>query len=198
MKIIIVGHHSREEWVTQLQRAVFASHTIVDYADSGALAGHRSALELASQYDERCIIMEDDAIPVVDFALHAQRWFDEFPDSLISFYLGTGRPFEWQRWIDGAIGKAEVGGKDYIECNGLFHGLCYSIPPNEVKRVLENLKHPEADFAIGRAWGREVIYPVESLVEHRDGVPVERHPDGETRTEIRVARKLAGPLLFDR
>ena len=55
-----------------------------------------------------------------------------------------------------------------------------------------------ADYVIGRAFGRQIVYPVESLVEHRDGDSVERHPDKELRTERRVARKLAGPLMYER
>lgn len=150
---------------------------------------------MAQAHGERCIIMEDDAIPVVGFVELAEFWCGQLPDHLISFYLGTSRPHKWQGRVDLALATTF---DPYIELPTLIHGVCYSIPPNEVTRVLENMQGPEADYAIGRGWGRPVVYPVESLVEHRDGTPVERHPDGEPRTERRVARKLAGPLMFDR
>ena len=196
MRLIIVGHISRIEWIDKLRHNLWASDVIVDHGNAGAYEQHRCALEVAARYDERCIIIEDDAIPVEGFYPMVQQWFDRYPETLISFYLGTSRPFEWQRWVDGAVDDAAKAGSDHIKFNGLMHGLCYSIPPNEIARVLEKMQPGAADEAIGRAWGREVVYPVESLVQHRDGTPVERHPDGQVRDQPRVARKLAGPLMY--
>ena len=197
MKTIIVGHHSRVEWIGQLQDALPGSAAIVDYADEGAQAGHRKALELAQAVGERCVIIEDDAIPVQGFASLAEYWCDKFPDDLISFYLGTGRPVSWQARVDDALERTAG---PVISLPRLIHGVCYSIPTAHVERVLKRMQDSDdgADFAIGRAWGRSVIYPVESLVEHRDGLSVERHPDREPRTERRVARNLAGPLMYER
>lgn len=196
-QVIIVGHHSRVEWVAQLQRALPGAAAIVDYADEGAQAGHRKALALAALAKERCIIIEDDAIPVVGFMQLAKQWCDKFPNDLISFYLGTGRPVSWQARVDDALAHTV---DDFIVLPRLIHGVCYSIPTAHVERVLRRMQDSDdgADFAIGRAWGRSVIYPVESLVEHRDGPSVERHPDREPRTERRVARNLAGPLMYER
>jgi len=119
------------------------------------------------------------------------------PDDLISFYLGTGRPVSWQARVDDALERTAG---PFIRLPRLIHGVCYSIPTAHVERVLKRMQDSDdgADFAIGRAWGRSVIYPVESLVEHRDGPSVERHPDREPRTERRVARNLAGPLMYER
>jgi hypothetical protein len=91
----------------------------------------------------------------------------------------------------------------YIVLPRLIHGVCYSLPVDGIGRVLDRLHRfgdadEGADFLIGRAWGRDVVYPVESLVEHRDAESVERHPDGQPRIERRVARNLAGPLMYER
>lgn len=195
MQVIIVGHHSRSAQIAELQRALPDAACFLDIEDRGAAYGHRQALKLAAGLKERCVIMEDDAIPVVGFEKLAEDWLRRHPDDLLSFYLGTGRPPQWQRTIDVCLRTTRT---DYICLPELVHGVCYSIPQWAVKRVAKEMTAPEADFAIGRAWGRPTFYPVESLVEHRDGVPVERHPDGQPRTERRVARKLAGPLMFDR
>lgn len=194
--IIIVGHHSRIEWVAQLQRLIPDAAAVVDYQGQGAQEGHRKALMIARDAGTRCIIMEDDALPVVGFEGLAQQWCDRFPDDLISFYLGTGRPESWQQRVDNALATT-MG--DTIMLSRLIHGVCYSVPTHHIDRVLDRLQRGEAgaDYAIGRAWGRGVIYPVESLVEHRDGDSVERHPDGEPRAERRVARRLAGPLMHE-
>ncbi|MGQ7174028.1 hypothetical protein ACUOCP_55840, partial [Escherichia sp. R-CC3] len=63
---------------------------------SGRAAGHRRALEWASWQDCRVVILEDDALPVAGFTQLVGEWLYRFPDSLVSFYLGTGRPPQYQ------------------------------------------------------------------------------------------------------
>ena len=200
MQIIIVGHVDRSEWVGQLQRALPGAAAVVDCAGEGALKGHIKALKIAQQVGARCIVMEDDAIPVEGFDALAEAWCERFPDALISFYLGTGRPVAWQARVDDALERT---GSDHIVLPRLIHGVCYSLPTNHVGRTLEKIAamgqtDEPADYIVGRGFGRQVIYPVESLVEHRDGESVERHPDKEPRIERRVARNLAGPLIYER
>lgn len=196
MQTIIVGHHARTEWVARLQQAIPGAAAVIDYQGKGAQEGHQQALAIARDAGTRCIIVEDDAIPVEGFLERAQQWCDRHPEELISFYLGTGRPATWQSRVDIAL---ETTQHDFIALPRLIHAVCYSIPEHHVDRVLKRLQKGDegADYAIGRAWGRSVIYPVESLVQHRDGKSVERHPDKELRTERRVARYLAGPLMYE-
>jgi hypothetical protein len=196
LQVIIVGHHSRSAWIAQLQAALPGAAWIIDFADQGSTCSHRRALELAATLPERSIIMEDDAIPVRGFMSQAEDWARRFPDDLISFYLGTSRPAKWQPRVDKALRETT---EDHIWLRHLLHGVCYSIPLHSVQRVLTLMPpHPEADFAIGMAWAGDVLYPVESLVQHRDGASVEKHYDGQPRTEPRVARKLSAPLMYDR
>lgn len=201
MKVIIVGVIERRGWIAELQRALPDATCYMDCANSGALHSHTQALKVAEATGERCIIMEDDAIPVVGFADKAQAWCDRFPDDLISFYLGTGRPVSMQGYVDDLIARTDT---DFIAIDRLLlHGVCYSLPVAAVSGVLERLRQmdghiPEADYAVGAGFGGRVIYPVESLVDHRDQGSAEKHPDGEARNEIRVARKLAAPLAYDR
>lgn len=200
MQTIIVGHHSRIDWISQLQQAIPGAAAVVDNVGEGALQGHIKALKIAREIGERCIIMEDDAIPVVGFDNLARSWADKFPDDLVSFYLGTGRPAAWQTRVDYALEHNE---SDHIILPRLIHGVCYSIPANHVGRTLDRIHamgdtDEAADYVVGRGFGRQVVYLVESLVEHRDGISVECHPDGEPRTERRVARNLAGKLMYER
>ena len=197
MRVIVVGHVERMNWIEKLQEVFPACSAVIDYRDRGALQGHISALEVAAKMRGRTIIMEDDAIPVQGFAALSERWFDRHPDDLISFYLGTGRPPQWQPRVDKAL--AVRGALDYIKLPQLIHGVCYSVPEDRLPTVLAKLKRTvtkEADYAIGNAWGGPVVYPVESLVEHRDDGTVEKHADGMPRVEKRVARMLAGPLMY--
>lgn len=199
MKIILVSHPSRAHHVSVLQQSLPIVATVVDTVS--AWSGHMTALRMASQLDERVAIMEDDAIPVKDFEKLSDHWMSARPNELLSFYLGTSRPRELQGVIQQRINGADHQGYAEIWLPTLIHGVCYSIPLADVQRVVDHMTERgtrirQADFAVGAAWGRQVCYPLESLVQHRDETPVERHPDGMPRTEPRVARRLAGSLMF--
>ena len=205
MQIIIVSHYERADWVRKLLRVFPDAFVVTDFLNRGALWAHTEAIRIAAALGERCIIMEDDAIPVEGFMERAEMHVAEYPSELISFYLGTGRPKGWQDWITDAISKgAMVSESDnWIMMPTLIHGVCYTFPASRAQDLCDVLKRlngsiKEADSAVGAAWRNGVIYPVESLVEHRDQGSVERHPDGQPRTEPRVARFLAAPLAYDR
>ena len=202
MQIIIVSHYKRSDWVRKLLDVFPGAFVVVDFLDRGSLWAHTEAIKLAALLNERCIIMEDDAIPVEGFVELASRWYHWWPGSFISFYLGTSRPQAWQEWVDDAINRVGKG-EGWIAMPTLIHGVCYTFPPDQAQRISDGLKRlngslKEADTAVGKAWGSPVLYPVESLVEHRDQGSVEQHPDGQPRTEPRVARFLAGPLAYER
>ena len=81
---------------------------------------------------------------------------------------------------------------DYITIDRLIHGVCYSPPVSGLSRIMQNWNRTKAaDYAVGDAWGGKVIYPCYSLVDHADGVTVERHPDNQPRMERRRAWRLA-------
>lgn len=195
--VIIVGHPGRTHWIVEQMRHLDVVGVVMDNKNQGARWNHWQALELAYRMPERVVIMEDDAIPVQGFNGLARRWLDFYPQDLISFYLGTSRPVEWQPIVDHALIQAHRSGEVAISVDRLLHGVCYSLPRDGIPGVLERMTHPEADRAIGLAWGKSVIYPVESLVQHRDGTPVEKHPDRKPRDKPRIARALAAPLAYE-
>lgn len=187
IRIVVVGHHSRRDMATRLAESLGA-HLLIDEGDNGANWNHRRAIEWAAQQDCRVVILEDDAQPVQVFRQQASEWIVRCPDDLLSFYLGTGRPPQWQTEIKRKLAD----NPDFITLPTLIHGVCYSIPPQHIQRILDKWPlHLAADYAVGRAWGRDVIYPSQSLADHADGESVERHPDGAKRTEVRRAWQLA-------
>lgn len=199
MNVIIVSHPDRSEFVEQLQRSKLSIVTTVIDTVS-ALNGHRTALRMAMAHNARVVIMEDDAVPVDNFHALATEWCELHPDDLLSFYLGTSYPTQHQPLVDERMRIADMQGRRELQLPQLIHGVCYSIPVESLPRVVAALDgmaaRQHADFAIGAAWGRAVYYPLESLVQHRDTTPVERHPDGKARDKPRVARRVAGPLMF--
>ncbi|EMO4264433.1 hypothetical protein RS407_001451 [Enterobacter hormaechei] len=192
MLIAIVAHHSRRAMANDLASELEADSIFMDEHSAGANANHLRALSWAAEQSDRVIIIEEDALPVDGFRDKAQDWLTRFPDNLCSFYLGTGRPPQYQMQIAERLIVADKTRADYITLSRLIHGVCYSVPPENVHRVLSRWDNSKpADYAVGDAWGGSVIYPCYSLMDHADGEPVERHPDSAPRTERRRAWRLA-------
>lgn len=191
IKFVVVGHHIR---LGQAQRlaALLDAHLLIDDGNHGANWNHRRALEWSAKQPSRVVVVEDDAMPVDLFFTPITSWLKRFPDTLISFYLGTGRPPQYQMQIAERLIVADKTQADYITLPRLIHGVCYSVPPQHIERVLSRWDSSKpADYAVGDAYGGAVVYPCYSLVDHADGEPVERHPDSAPRTERRRAWRLA-------
>lgn len=190
IKFAIVAHHSRLEAVMNLKRRLNA-HFLLDDKDGVANANHRRAIEWASQQDCRVVILEDDALVVGGFTEKVAAWLDRFPDDLLSFYLGTGRPPQYQLEVATKLIDSDQRQTDYITMSRLIHGVCYSIPQQRISDVLTRWDSAKpADYAVGDAYGGDVIYPCYSLVDHADSDTVEQHPDNEQRTQRRRAWRL--------
>ncbi|MCZ0103860.1 hypothetical protein OYS96_26650 [Raoultella ornithinolytica] len=192
MLIAIVAHHSRRDMANDLASKLEADSIFMDEHSAGANANHLRALSWAAEQSDRVIIIEEDALPVDGFRDKAQDWLARFPDDMLSFYLGTGRPPQYQKEIAGMLVEADRVNADYLVLSKLIHGVCYSPPRGRLERMLNAWnKTLAADYAVGEAFGGRVIYPCYSLVDHADLPTVERHPDNEPRTERRRAWRLA-------
>ncbi|MDM8773001.1 hypothetical protein QU885_22665 [Enterobacter kobei] len=192
MLIAIVAHHSRRTMAEELASKLEADIVFMDEHSAGANSNHLRALSWAAEQSDRVIIIEEDALPVDGFRYKAQDWLTRFPDDMLSFYLGTGRPPQYQKEIAGMLVEADRVNADYLVLSKLIHGVCYSPPQGRLARMLNAWnKTLAADYAVGEAFGGRVIYPCYSLVDHADLPTVERHPDNEPRTERRRAWRLA-------
>ncbi|EMC7874446.1 MULTISPECIES: hypothetical protein [Enterobacter cloacae complex] len=191
VKFVVVGHHTRFASAALLAGELGA-HLLLDEGDHGANWNHRRALEWAAEQSCRVVVLEDDALPVHGFAEKVTYWLARFPDDMLSFYLGTGRPPQYQKEIAGMLVESDRVNADYLVLSKLIHGVCYSPPQGRLARMLKAWnKTLAADYAVGEAFGGRVIYPCYSLVDHADLPTVERHPDNEPRTERRRAWRLA-------
>lgn len=191
IKFVVVGHVSR---IVHAQRlaALLDAHLLIDDGNHGANWNHRRAIEWAADQPCRVVVLEDDALPVERFTEKVTEWLVRFPDDMLSFYLGTGRPPQYQKEITDWLIVADKSRADFITLQRLIHGVCYSIPTQSVSRVLSQWDRSKpADYAVGDAYGGAVVYPCYSLVDHADGEPVECHPDAAPRTERRRAWRLA-------
>ena len=190
IRFVVVGHHSRRE-KAKLLADLLNAHLLIDDQDRGANWNHRRAMEWAADQDQRVVVIEDDAIPVSGFTDSVSNWLERFPDDLISFYLGTGRPPQYQMTIAGKLITADKQRSDFVTLPRLIHGVCYSPPKKAIDKILNGWSRSKAaDYAVGDAYGGVVIYPCYSLVDHLDEVSVEKHPDNTPRTERRKAWRL--------
>ncbi|MBH3264925.1 hypothetical protein I5R69_25585 [Serratia marcescens] len=191
IKFCVVGHYARRQQAEALAMSIGA-HLLIDEGNHGANWNHLRALRWASTQDCRVVIMEDDALPVPDFVSKVTNWLERFPDDLCSFYLGTGRPPQYQLEIATKLIDTDKRQTDYITINRLIHGVCYSVPHSKLQQVVSRWNHGSpADYAVGDACGGAVVYPCYSLVDHADVTTVERHPDNTPRTERRKAWRLS-------
>ena len=192
MLIAIVAHHSRRTMAEELASKLEADIVFMDEHSAGANSNHLRALRWAAEQSDRVIIIEEDALPVDGFRYKAQDWLARFPDDMLSFYLGTGRPPQYQMQIAERLIVADKTQADYITLPRLIHGVCYSVPHQHIERVLSRWDSSKpADYAVGDAYGGSVVYPCYSLVDHADFESVECHPDAAPRTERRRAWRLA-------
>ncbi|ELY4571733.1 hypothetical protein SM001_003579 [Cronobacter sakazakii] len=192
IRFVVVGHHARREQAEELAESL-AAYLLVDEDDFGANWNHRRALEWAAGQNSLVVVVEDDALPIEGFQALATEWLSRFPGSLISFYLGTGRPPQYQLEIATKLIAADRERADHITMQRLVHAVCYSVPPKLLPKVLARWDASKpADYAVGDACGGPVIYPCNSLVDHADGLPVEKHPDRQPRRERRRAWRLHG------
>ncbi|MDK2353516.1 hypothetical protein [Enterobacter hormaechei] len=190
IRFVVVGHHTRLGHAQRLA-ALLDAHLLIDDGNHGANWNHRRALEWAAEQPCRVVVVEDDAMPVDLFFTSVTSWLNRFPESLVSFYLGTGRPPQYQMQVAERLIVADKTRSDFITLPRLIHGVCYSVPPQHIERVLSRWDSSKpADYAVGDAYGGAVVYPCYSLVDHADGEPVERHPDSAPRTERRRAWRL--------
>ncbi|QHJ83860.1 MAG: hypothetical protein [Bacteriophage sp.] len=204
INIAIVAHPSRMDIARQLYREIDADdrdrclcndmRIFIDNNGDGALKTHTRALLWASTTRLPTVILEDDAEPVVGFSKKVVEIIGRHAGSPISFYLGTGRPPQYQD----VIREAVESGADYLRLPTLIHGVSYYVPAELLRGNISRIRIDDtlpADYAIGKMVGRDFIYPLPSLADHLDGESVENHKDGEKRTEKRKAWKLSGKTI---
>jgi hypothetical protein len=125
---------------------------------------------------EWVIVLEDDAVPVSRFRHYAEKMLDVAPAPLVSFYLGTGYPAQFQYRFQQAV-KEDV---RWIMHGWMRHAVAYAVSLDLVPSLTEHMTtlirdRWAADDAISAyaiQQGLPVAYTNPSLVDHEDGPPV--------------------------
>lgn len=157
IKFVVVGHHTRLGHAQRLA-ALLDAHLLIDDGNHGANWNHRRAIEWAAEQPCRVVMLEDDALPVEGFTEKVKDRLVRFPDDMLSFYLGTGRPPQFQKEIADWLIAADKTRADFITLQRLIHGVCYSVPPQRLNSVLSRWDSSKpADYAVGDAYGGAVV-----------------------------------------
>lgn len=193
----VVAHKTRISAATHLADEVRACYVSIDDGALGCEGNHRRVWEYVAAIGGGywTVVLEDDAVPVDDFAAQLTAVLEHAPTAIVSLYLGRSRPPQWQQRIERATGAAEAANASFIEYGRLLHGVGVAIKTRLVPDMLDTvgghacrtLPIDEAISAWARANGYRVAYTWPSLVDHADGPTVASHRDRQARIEPRTA-----------
>jgi hypothetical protein len=176
LHIAVVGHIARQERAEALA-ASLGAELFLDRLTLGATWNHLRAINWGAEKAGHLIVLEDDAQPVPGFLDLAGDWISCHPDNLTSFYLGTGKPPQYQARIQTEITTADAAGTDHIILPHLIHAVAYTLPTDIIPALTLNPRRA-ADTGLGGAWfattRKPVLYTLPSLVDHEDGASVEQ------------------------
>jgi len=190
ISIAIVAHPKRRAWAHRLSVAT-GGMIIPDDLGLGAKANHLHAWEyldnagsLLPKQGDWGVVLEDDVVLCEDFERNLERMLDKAPSTVVSLYLGRGRPPQYQRRISSVIAN-DV---SFITADALFSGQGYALPIGYFSAPIIDqlwgidLPIDEAITQWVRGWHGSVSYPKFSLIEHRDGPTlIDDHGDGQPR-----------------
>lgn len=187
----VVGHTSRQPQAEQLAQSLGATLALDDGSYGEGINHDRAWVAATTQESDWSVVLEDDAQPIPGFDAQLREALNSAPTPIVSLYLGTSRPPQYQRRIKRALAQET----HWIISDELLHHVAVAIRTDLVGNMLHTVECSTlpADYRIGN-WARQCDYPIAytnpSLVEHADGPTVINHQDGQPRTEPRKAWRL--------
>lgn len=176
----VVAHTSREEMATELSEKVSADMVAMDDGTLGAGMNHYTMLcKLRDKYPDHWLVaLEDDSLPVDGFREQLDKALAVAPTNIVSLYLGTGYPAQYQRLFAEAVEQNPYA--CWLLHAQLRHGVGYCIHPGIARALLIRMEKlvqqryaPDDAISWWAMRNREkVAYTNPSLVDHRDGETV--------------------------
>jgi len=192
MEVVIAAHPKRARMALDTAERSDASMIIWDHSND-EWNTHSRALDIIDS--EHGVILQDDALPVPGFYDAAEQAIEQYPDAIISFYVGTGRPM--QRSVRKAISQADRQGASWLRHDDLLWGVGIALPSKYIPSILKFDYQLPYDQRLG-AWAREndvpVMYTWPSLVDHRDTEGLVKHHSAKVK---RVAHRTGVPERWD-
>jgi hypothetical protein len=153
-------------------------------------------------HDPSCawhVVLQDDALPVDGFLEAVPQALAHAGGTLVSLYVGGGRPYPLQ--VGAAVANAKRAGRSWLESAQLLWGVAVAMPTPLVPEFQRWGFRQEGvyDKRLGRfavTKGMRVRYTTPSLVDHADGPTLITHPWGPPTTPRR-ARSLGIADTYD-
>lgn len=168
----VVAHVTRSTWARQLAEEAGALYMNVDNGSMGCDASHMHVLrQLGDTSLDWVVVLEDDAILCDNWADNLDQALTLAPAPILSFYLGTSYPIQWQRFIRQATTKATENNAAWIIGEQLLHAVAYAIRTDLIPDLLAHKSKAPIDEAItewARANGHMVAYTWPSMCDHAD------------------------------
>lgn len=202
----IVAHIDRQHMAEQLAEQVNADFISIDgiHQRLGCNANHRRTwTEIAALNPTVGVVLEDDAVVVRDFRHQLEQAVKAAPSAIISGYLGMQRPPQWMPKVKRTVDAANQADAHYITSTHLLHGVCVAMNIEHIPPMLDftatrnYLPWDEAVGAYARHAGQLVTYTWPSIVDHRDGLSLISHRDGQARKPGRVAWHVGTRTTWD-
>ena len=193
-----MAHSARYDTAVDLAQSLGAGLAL----DDGTLGETRNGDHAWACHDRDAdfhVVLQDDALPIPGFAVHAAAALAARPESLVSFYVGTGRPR--QPRVSTAIARAQTDGCAWLSAETLLWGVAVALPTEHVTGFLDwaagcALPYDRRLGAYATHAGLPIHYTHPSLVDHADGPTLLRHPWGPPRAP-RHAWATGTPTTWD-
>lgn len=192
--IAVVAHTTRNVTAEHLADTVNAQYVAIDDGTLGCERNHLRCWQWHrdNTRTEWAVVLEDDAQPAQGFTQQLDAALHVAPTPIVSLYLGTSRPPQWQPRINTAVATADNQSASWIVGPQLLHAVGVAIRVGHLPALCSWLRRTRCpiDQAIS-AWAvtkqHQVGYTWPSLVDHADTDTVAQHHDGAPRTEPRKA-----------
>jgi hypothetical protein len=194
--IAIVAHPKRTHLANRLAEYVEAEAVLWDNEGRGVNANHLDAWHWLAEGDPRefAVVLEDDAMPCREFREQLDMVLAVAPAGVVSLYLGTGYPRQWQDSIATSVNPIGFD-PHFLTAPVLLSGVGYAVHAELIEPMISSVSKRATvmpiDEAIGvfcRDIGHRVAYTNPSIVNHIDGESlIAERRDQQARTGARRA-----------
>lgn len=196
-RIGIVAHTARADQAHALQEQVGAVFLSMSNGNLNCEANHRRCWSWLAEHSgdaDWLIVIEDDCVPAPDFTHQLEMVLEAAPTEVVSLYLGTSRPPQWQSHATSAVLHANTTDAAFIAAPALLHAVAVCIKTPLVTEMLDHtatLDDPvdEAITHWTQTTGRMIGYTHPSIVDHQDHDTLITHRDQHPRTQPRKAHQ---------
>lgn len=195
ISVAVMAHPSRRKFVDLLFLGLDSPASVVwDQRNDRWDTGRRALLahDPAADYH---LVVQDDAVPCLDFVAGAERAAMVAGERPVGLYVGRTRPH--RELVTPAIEQALEAGFTWFEHEGPWWGVAIVVPTAHIEELVEwgdgRGDIPNYDRRISRYYYEQEIkcwYTLPSLVDHR---PVDENPSlVKGRTGNRQAHQFIG------